>query len=941
MNDRHEGVWTTVGTIGAYLDRGEDGVEAYDDTDTLIDVFNDTDAADYAIHGSWDRKCRLNGGGASTAGEEPDLAPRDPPNAGTTGHAGARGNTSHTTPGGLAAAEIALLDSQLPDIGGAIRGKPVTPDGDGWRVGSSTKIPKSGRWFDFKAQQGGFGAISFITHYRACTPEEAVAWARSWLAQHPQTGPCSAAFEDDGTGEGSADTIQRRAYIESTYAARLPIADTPAAAYLASRGLDPLLLRPDIIKRMGWLPNHRGAEGALVFPYTDEAGGLQGLHFVLITPSGEKSPHEPARQTRRGPPDWRTAGRALLRLDFGVGPEMVVVEGFENALAVSLAGSARVVAVGAVGAYGRCRLPRTVETITLAHDGDDPDAKPAAAQAYHRGVVRYLGYGLTPKMTAPPTGCDPNDVLKLGGPDALKKLLTEARCDLGKVDDAFLDEVCKLDDLAYDRARVTALKLLGLGKLETLDKQRAATRKRWAETPGSTEIPPVPDDDQPWPEPVTDIGPVLDTALAELTRYVIAPLHRLATAVLWSAYVHLLPRANLGIDVAPRLGIRSKIKRSGKSTLLECVENLTPNPVLAGSITPSSVFRIIDATRATVLMDEADNIVNKDSSPDLLAILNSGHRRRTAYVIRSVPTEDGGWTPVKFNTFTGIAFAGLDVLPETLQDRCIALPLHRATREEKPAHLVNGYSPVLIECRRKFARWAADLTELQAVTLPPELFNRTGDNWRGLFSIAEAAGGEWSGRTRQAAMEEIGEEDSNRSLQLLEAIWQIFAEKKVVRMHTLALLQALLNVEEAPWKNVNDGREIDGYWLREKLKGFLPRPANPKEAAALHRSREWREGKGPAHKGYTEEHLREAWWRYLERKTPTETARAAGANGAGAGAAAADQPIETESEAGLAADGAKDTPKGQDAPRAAGAHNGHGPAKRRTRPSEAKASGEA
>ena len=89
------------------------------------------------------------------------------------------------------------------------------------------------------------------------------------------------------------------------------------------------------------------------------------------------------------------------------------------------------------------------------------------------------------------------------------------------------------------------------------------------------------------------------------------------------------------------------------------------------------------------------------------------------------------------------------------------MPLHKATREEKPEHLANGYSPVLIECRRKFARWAADLTELPAVTMPPELFNRTGDNWRGLFIIAEAAGGEWPERARQAAMEEISEEDSN------------------------------------------------------------------------------------------------------------------------------------------------------------------------------------
>ena len=41
--------------------------------------------------------------------------------------------------------------------------------------------------------------------------------------------------------------------------------------------------------------------------------------------------------------------------------------------------------------------------------------------------------------------------------------------------------------------------------------------------------------------------------------------------------------------------------------------------------------------------------------------------------------------------------------------------------------------------------------------------NRTGDNWRGLFSIAEPAGGEWPERAKQAAMEEISEEDSNHA----------------------------------------------------------------------------------------------------------------------------------------------------------------------------------
>jgi hypothetical protein len=477
-----------------------------------------------------------------------------------------------------------------------------------------------------------------------------------------------------------------------------------------------------------------------------------------------------------------------------------------------------------------------------------------------------------------------------------------------------------------------ALKLLGLSKLETLDKERKATRKRWAETPGSTEVPPVSDDDQPWPEPVTDIGPVLDIALTELARYVIAPLHRLATAVLWSAYAHLLPRADLGIDVAPRLGIRSKVRGSGKSTLLECVENLTPNPVLAGSITSSSTFRIIAATRATLLIDEADNIVNKNSSPDLLAILNSGHRRRTAYVIRSVPTPDGGWAPAKFNTFTGIAFAGLEILPETLQDRSLGLPLHKATREEKPEHLANGYSPILIECRRRFARWAADLQELSGATLPPELFNRTGDNWHGLFGIAEAAGGEWPERAKRAAMEEISEEDSNHALQLLEAIWQIFAEKKVVRMHTKVLLDALKRIEEAPWEEANNGREINAYWLREKLKGFLPRPANPEEAAALRCSRQWREGNANPLKGYTSAHAKRQ--AASDADAVADALACSGSPGDVAKSSATSQLTDEEGDFGLEADvanknGVKDPPPGR------GSQQGGarpGPARRRTRP---------
>jgi Protein of unknown function (DUF3631) len=203
------------------------------------------------------------------------------------------------------------------------------------------------------------------------------------------------------------------------------------------------------------------------------------------------------------------------------------------------------------------------------------------------------------------------------------------------------------------------------------------------------------------------------------------------------------------------------------------------------------------------------------------------------------------------------------------------------------------------------------------------------------------AGGEWPARVEEAAMEAINEEDSNRNLQLLEAIWQVFDAKKVVRMHTEVLLDALKKIEEAPWQDAKDGREIDGYWLREQLKGFLPRAANAEEAAALRRSREWREGKGgPAHKGYTEDHLREAWWRYLERQPPSEIAKSADRAGAA--------PVQ-------APPAAPDPIVVAPPPQKSGASNGHGiasaspgiasassgPAKRRTRPGEPEPMGEA
>ena len=147
-----------------------------------------------------------------------------------------------------------------------------------------------------------------------------------------------------------------------------------------------------------------------------------------------------------------------------------------------------------------------------------------------------------------------------------------------------------------------------------------------------------------------------------------------------------------------------------------------------------------------------------------------------------------------FCTFTGIAFAGIKQLPETLQDRCIVIALYRATGvgNEAPEHLTDGESALLLECRRKIARWADDLGELPKIDRPKELLNRLGDNWFVMRQIATLAGGEWPNRAFAAATE-AGDapEDQNGVAALLEGIWQAFAAKGVVRMKTKDLATRL------------------------------------------------------------------------------------------------------------------------------------------------------
>ena len=182
---------------------------------------------------------------------------------------------------------------------------------------------------------------------------------------------------------------------------------------------------------------------------------------------------------------------------------------------------------------------------------------------------------------------------------------------------------------------------------------------------------------------------------------------------------------------------------------------MTPKSELASNITPAAIFRYIEQERPTLIIDEADTFVNANEfraaalalmkNHEMRGILNSGHTRASAFVIRVVEFA-GEHVAKRFSTWAAKAIAGIGSLADTISDRSIILVMQRKTRDQKVNRLRRRDSPELGEIRRKALRWTQDnqaaLAEADERTeVPAEPHDRAADNWRRLLTIAGQCAG--------------------------------------------------------------------------------------------------------------------------------------------------------------------------------------------------------
>lgn len=619
----------------------------------------------------------------------------------------------------------------------------------------------------------------------------------------------------------------------------------------------------------------RQLRDALLVPVRADGGGLVGLQF--IQPDGSK---RFLTGTPKAGSYHRITGsmeRVLICEGYATGASLHEATGFAVAIAFD-AGNLLAVAQAI-----RDKLSDAVLVLCADDDRNSP-TNPGMSKAT-AAALAVGGLLAVPTFAADDDGTDFNDMHQQQGIEAVRAAVDAAAtsenltkpnienlkkpeaenlrkpqsdeqsassdvatdADVQETEKAMIARLAGLDDLAYYRVRKASADALSitsgdLDKLVTKERKRLAAEAEGATEGGSFVLF---DEIDPWPDAV-DGAALLDDMTRTIQRFTVLSVEQARACALWAAFTWFIDGAN----VAPLLNVTSPEPRCGKSTLGELLKEMVARPLYASNITPAALFRAVEKWKPTLLIDETDAFLNEKE--ELRGIINAGHYRSTAYVIRVVGE---ALEPKQFCTWGAKALIGIGKIAHTLLDRSVVIELRRKLETERVDKVRHAEVDLFETIRRKLTRWADDELSHYKALRPvaiDAIHDRAADNWEPLLAVALLARGEWPARCRHAALSLSGaaQESPSINTELLTDIKAAFERKRANKMFSTDLLAALCEDTEAPWATWNRGREMTARQLSERMKSFGLKP---------HDIRIGTENS----KGYSLDKFRDAFARYL------------------------------------------------------------------------------
>ncbi|OPY13317.1 MAG: DNA primase TraC [Syntrophus sp. PtaB.Bin001] len=547
----------------------------------------------------------------------------------------------------------------------------------------------------------------------------------------------------------------------------------------------------------------RRLDGDLLIPVRDVEGNLHGLQ--KITFNGQK----------RFVPG--TALKGHFHLLGTPGEKLLICEGYATAatlheitgLPVACAFSAG--NLKAVALEIRKKYPG-LQIIVCADDDHATEGNPGLTAA-REAALAVDGLLAVPEFpdTRGEKDTDSNDLARLAGREAVLACVNAAESSPGEANNSLKNAIRRLAELSpleYDLVRKEEAQAMGV-RASVLDAAVKAARE------GDTKEKDLFEEVDPWPEPVNPSELLTDISKT-IQRFIVCDEHTARAAALWVALTWFVDE----IQVAPLAAIKAPEKRCGKSLFLSLMARLSYRPLVAANVSAAALFRAIEKWHPTLFIDEADAFLRDNE--ELRGILNSGHTRESAYVIRCTGDDS---EPKRFATWGLKAIAGIGHIPDTLMDRSIILELRRKLPHENIERIRYAEPGLFDDLRAKLARFAEDCHEQVRQARPPlpeSLNDRAQDNWEPLLQVAAVAGEEWLHIATAAALKISGNETAAPSIgvELLADIHEVFETRGNERIFTADLLRALCEDDEKPWATYNRGREITPRQLANRLRSY-------------------------------------------------------------------------------------------------------------------------
>jgi len=313
----------------------------------------------------------------------------------------------------------AALRLRAAEAGEALLGRPPFRGRSELRWGRKGSLAlavagaKAGLWHDYESGTGG-DLLALVMRERGCDFRDALQWAAAFLGEpQPLPGrdgrrpppplPAPPAAPDDAEREAQALKLWREA--------REDIANTPAEAYLRSRGIRPERLPPHAgLAVLSWPPGLRWHEptGALVIGANcAETGMVRAVQRILLNHDGspKRRPDGSKIKLALGP----VAGRAAR---FAWQPDAdgrwALAEGCETALAAAMLLGCPVWA-----SLGAANLPRVTPPTWARHVTVVADHDEAGIRAAQEAARRLRKRGLEVRIVMPEAvKADAADLLK-------------------------------------------------------------------------------------------------------------------------------------------------------------------------------------------------------------------------------------------------------------------------------------------------------------------------------------------------------------------------------------------------------------------------------------------------------------------------------------------------------------------------------------------------